>query len=140
VVAPTNVRFPDAVDKALTDYARRSGAKKSSVVVSAVREWLRMQSHPGVVFVTTVTGERRAALCAGPEIWTVADAWLQHDKDGRTPQVIGDAVGLLAADVEIALGYWAKYRDEISDLISRHHARQDDALAKWESRRELDGI
>jgi hypothetical protein len=140
MVAPTNVRFPDAVDKGLTDYARRSGAKKSSVVVSAVREWLRMQSHPGVVFVTTVTGERRAALCAGPEIWTVAEAWLQHDRDARTPHVIADAVGLLAADVEIALGYWAEYRDEISDLVSRHHTRQDEALAKWESRRELDGI
>jgi hypothetical protein len=46
----------------------------------------------------------------------------------------------MAADVEIALGYWAEYRDEISDLIGRHHTRQDEALAKWESRRELDGI
>ena len=36
-----------------------------------------MESHPGIVFVKTVTGERRAALTAGPQVWTIAEAW-QH--------------------------------------------------------------
>lgn len=140
MVAPTNVRFPDAVDQRLADYARQTGAKKSTVVVSAVREWLRMQAHPGVVFVATVTGERRAALSAGPQVWTVAEAWLQHDKADRTAAVVADTVGLSAADVEIALAYWADYQDEIDDLISRHHASQDEALAAWERRQALDAV
>ena len=140
MVAPTNVRFPDAVDKGLADYARQAGAKKSTVVVSAVREWLRMQAHPGVVFVTTVSGERRAALPAGPQVWTVAEAWLQHDKDERTAAVVADALGLTAVDVENALAYWADYQDEIDDLISRHRASQDEALAAWERRRALDAL
>lgn len=140
MVAPTNVRFPDAVDQRLADYARQTGAKKSTVVVSAVREWLRMQAHPGVVFVATVTGERRAALSAGPQVWTVAEAWLQHDKADRTAAVVADAVGLSAADVETALAYWADYQDEIDDLISRHHASQDEALAAWERRQALDAV
>lgn len=140
MVAPTNVRFPDAVDKGLADYARQAGAKKSTVVVSAVREWLRMQAHPGVVFVATASGERRAALSAGPQVWTVAEAWLQHDKDERTAAVVADALGLSAVDVENALAYWADYQDEIDDLISRNHASQDEALAAWERRRALDAI
>lgn len=140
MVAPTNVRFPDAIDQRLADYARQTGAKKSTVVVSAVREWLRMQAHPGVVFVATVTGERRAALSAGPQVWTVAEAWLQHDKADRTAAVVADAVGLSAADVETALAYWADYQDEIDDLISRHHASQDEALAAWERRQALDAV
>jgi uncharacterized protein (DUF433 family) len=140
MVAPTNVRFPDAVDKLLADYARQSGAKKSSVVVGAVREWLRMQAHPGIVFVPTVSGERRAALAVGPQVWTVAEAWQQHDKGDRTAAVVADAVGLSAADVETALAYWADYRDEIDELISRHHASQDEALQAWERRRALDGV
>lgn len=138
MVAPTNVRFPEAVDKGLTAYARQVGVKKSTVVVSAVGEWLRMQSHPGVVFVAAVGGERRATLSAGPQVWTVAEAWLQHNKDDRTPSVVADAIGLTAADVEIALTYWADYQDEIDELISRHHASQDEALAAWERRRTLD--
>jgi hypothetical protein len=138
MVAPTNVRFPESVDQGLADYARRSGAKKSTVVVSAVREWLRMQAHPGVVFVATVTAERRAALSVGPQVWTVAEAWLQHDKSERTAAVVAEALGLTPVDVENALAYWADFPDEIDDLISRHRASQDEALAAWERRRALD--
>ncbi len=140
MVAPTNVRFPETIDQGLADYARRTGAKKSTVVVSAVREWLRMQAHPGILFVVTVAGERRAALSTGPQVWTVAEAWLQHDKDERTVAVVADALGLTAQDVETALAYWADYQDEIDDLISRHRASQDEALAAWERRRALDAI
>lgn len=134
------MRFPAAVDKRLTDYARRTGAKKSTVVVGAVEEWLRMQAHPGIVFVTAEGGERRAALAVGPQVWTVAEAWLQHDRDERTAAVVADAIGLTTADVENALAYWADYRDEIDELIARHHASQDDALAAWERRRTLDAV
>jgi hypothetical protein len=140
MVSPTNVRFPAAVDKRLADYARRTGAKKSTVVVGAVEEWLRMQAHPGIVFVTAEGGERRAALAVGPQVWTVAEAWLQHEKDERTAAVVADAIGLTTADVENALAYWADYRDEIDELIARHHASQDDALAAWERRRTLDAV
>lgn len=138
MASPTNVRFPDAVDKGLAEYARQAGTKKSSVVVGAVREWLRMQAHPGVVFVTTVTGERRAALPVGPQVWTVAQAWRQHDPDERSAEVVAEALGLTIAEVEAALTYWADYRAEIDDLIDRHHAAQDSALAAWERRRALD--
>jgi cell wall assembly regulator SMI1 len=110
------------------------------VITTAVREWLRMQAHPGVVFVATVTGERRAALAVGPQVWTVAESWLQHDKADRTPSAIAGATGLAITDVEAALDYWADYKSEIDELIARHHASQDEALAAWERRRELDAI
>jgi uncharacterized protein (DUF433 family) len=140
MVSPTNVRFPDAVDRSLADFARQTGTRKSTVVVGAVREWLRMQAHPGIVFVPTVGGERRAALAVGPQVWTVAEAWQQHAgaEGGRTPAAVADALGLTTADVEAALAYWADYRDEIDDLVMRHQASQDQALAAWERRRALD--
>lgn len=138
--SPTNVRFPESVDHGLTGYARRVGSPKSAVVVRAVREWLRMQNHPGVVFVTTVEGERRAALAVGPQVWTVAESWLQHDADDRSPAVVADALGLPTVDVETALAYWAEFRDEIDTLVSVQHAAQDEALAAWERRRALDAL
>jgi hypothetical protein len=140
MVSPTNVRFPDAIDKVLADYARKAGAKKSSVVVGAVREWLRMQAHPGIVFVPVTSSERRAALAVGPQVWTVAEAWQQHGKGERAVPTVADALGLTVADVETALAYWADYRDEIDELISRHHASQDEALHAWERRRALDCV
>lgn len=138
MASPTNVRFPEAVDKGLADFARGAGWKKSTVVVAAVREWLRMQAHPGIVFVTPVSGQRRAALAVGPQVWAVAEAWLQHDRNERTAAVVADALGLTVADVETALAYWAEFRDEIDELIDRHHATQDAELAAWERRRALD--
>ncbi len=140
MASPTNVRFPDPVDRHLAEYARKIGAPKSTVVVNALREWLDMQAHPGIVFVSTVTGERRAALAAGPEVWSVAEAWQQHSGRRRNAHAVADAVGLATREVDTALAYWADNRDEIDNLISRHHASQDQALAAWERRRALDAV
>jgi len=108
--------------------------------MSTVREWLRMQAHPGVIFFSTITGERRAALAAGPQVWTVAEAWLQHDKEELSAAVVADVLGLSAVDVQAALAYWADFQDEIDDLIDWHHVSQDEALAAWERRQALDDI
>ena len=140
MVAPTNVRFPEPVDRRLGDYARKTKANKSTVVVVAMHEWLRMQEHPGIVFVPAGTGERRAALAGGPQVWTVAESWQQHDKKQRSPEVVADALGLSRHEVEAALAYWADNREEIDEQLSRHHTEQDEALAAWERRRSLDAL
>lgn len=139
-MAPTNVRFPDALDRELADYARRTGVPKSTVVVGAVREWLLMQEMPGIVFRTTNIGERRAGLVVGPQVWTVAAAWLDHKGKDRTPAIVADTIGLTVADVEAALAYWAQNREEIDAQIALEHAAQDEALAAWERRRALDAL
>lgn len=99
-----------------------------------------MQAHPRVRFVTIETGERRAALVDGPEVWAVAESWLAHHPDERTPAIIGDAVGLPLSLVEAALAYWADHRDEIDSIIDRHRTAQDESLAAWERRRALDVV
>lgn len=138
--SPTNVRFPPAVDAALAAYARRMARPKSTVVVEALGEWLRMQAHPGVIFVTNTTGERRAALIAGPQVWTIAAAWAQHPADGRDVPLVARTLELSERDVELALTYWAEHRDEIDDLVARHRADQDQALTAWERRRAIDAV
>ena len=140
MVAPTNVRFPEPVDRRLGEYARKARAKKSTVVVVALNEWLRMQDHPGIVFVPSGSGERRAALAGGPQVWTVAESWQQHDKKHRNPEVVADALGLSRHEVESALAYWADNREEIDEQVSRHQAEQDEALGAWERRRSLDAL
>lgn len=140
MASPTHVRFPDSIDVALSAYARRAARPKSSIVVQALSEWLRMQDHPGLTFVTTTTGERRAALFAGPQVWTVAEAWLQHETQSRNPAALGEVLGLSSHEVEAALAYWADNRQEVDELIARHHADQDAALRAWERRRAIDVV
>jgi len=134
---PTNIRFPDAVDRALREYAQIDGRPKSTIVVQALSEWLRLQGHPLVRFVSTPTGERRAALSGGPEVWTVVESWLAHRPAERSVTAVADATGLRPALVDAALSYWADNRTEIDDLISRVHAAQDQAYAAWSRRQAL---
>ncbi len=98
------------------------------------------QANPRIVFVTTNTGERRAALVSGPQVWTVAEAWRQHLPEERTSDIVADALGLPVVDVEAALTYWADYRDEIDRLIENHEADADAALRAWERRQALPDI
>lgn len=96
-----------------------------------------MQAHPRISFVA-VGSERRAALVDGPQVWTVAEAWLAHPARFRDAATVADAVGLSIADVEAALLYWAEYRDEIDSTVEREHEAQDRALAVWRDRRRLE--
>lgn len=99
-----------------------------------------MQAHPRVRFTAVETGERRAVLVDGPQVWTVAEAWLAHEPAERTAEIVGDAVGLPPAAVEAALAYWADHRDEIDAQVAGHQAQQDEALAAWERRRALNDL
>lgn len=99
-----------------------------------------MEAHPGVIFVTTNTGERRAALIGGPQVWTVAASWRQHPADERSAEAVADALGLSVADVETALGYWAAHRAELDQLLANHDADQDAALRAWEQRQALRAV
>lgn len=140
MTSPTPIRFPPETDRAIAEFARRAGSPKSTVVVGAVEEWLRMQTHPRVLFTSTNTGERRATLVAGPQVWTVAAAWRQHPTNGRNVENIAGTLDLTIPDLEAALAYWAAHRDEIDRLIELHETDQDAALSAWEQRQALDVV
>jgi hypothetical protein len=106
----------------------------------AVGEWLRLQSHPQIRFVEPVPGERRAALVDGPEVWSVAEAWLQHHGAARTQDQVAAAIGLRPDQVEAALAYWADNREEIDALVARIQAAQEEGFASWRRRRSLDSL
>ena len=134
---PTNVRFPEATDQALRDFVAVTGQPKSAVITQALSEWLRLQPHPLVRFVSTATGERRAALSGGPEVWTVVESWLAHDRADRSVAAVADATGLSPVMVEAALAYWADNETEIDQLIARIHAASDQAYAGWTRRQTV---
>jgi predicted transcriptional regulator len=137
MVSPISVRLPDEVEALLDRHLAETGRQRSSVIVQAVYEWLLTRAHPRIRFVTTNTGERRAALIDGPEVWTVAEAWLQHDPADRTPAIVADAIGLDPAAVEAAVAYWADNRAEIDATLERHRLAQESAFAAWERQQAL---
>jgi len=124
----------------LAQYVHQTGQTKSSVINTAVDEWLRMQTHPRIRFVTAETGERRAVLVDGPQVWAVAESWLAHDPAARSAEAVSGAIGIPVLAVEAALAYWADFRTEIDGTIERQHAAQDEALAAWQRRQALNDV
>ena len=134
-----SVRVSDSVGEAVAEYMDETGWNRSSVIETALLEWLRLQNHPGIRFVTLVTGQRVAALVDGPEVWTVAESWMAHDPSERNVTVVAQATGLDEYQVEAALNYWADHREEIDAQVESIHRAQDRALAQWERRKTLRG-
>ena len=138
-VRPLSIRFSDELHERLRGYAESIGQPISTAAQLAVREWLDMVEHPGVVFRDGPTG-RRAALTEGPDVWEVASVLAQQE---GTPeerlQAAAEQLGLPARQVEAAAGYWASHKVEIDQRIAANAAAADRELAAWEERRALLG-
>jgi hypothetical protein len=106
-------------------------------MTTTVVDIVQIQSHPQVRFVSIETGERRACLVGGPQVWTVVEAWLAHAPAQRTVAIVADAVGLSTMMVDAALAYWADHSEEIDDILDRHRLAQDEALGSWQRRQAL---
>ena len=136
-MAPTSVRLPADVEASLDRWSERTRSSRSAVVALALREWLDVQHHPGVVFRDAGDGDRRPALEAGPEIWAVVDTWRRTPQAERTVVAVADVLGLRPDQVETALSYYAEHQAEVDDWLERHHRLAEEAEAAWHRRQAL---
>ena len=132
-----SVRLTSDVEASAESYMTQSGWNRTLLVNTALNEWLRIQAHPGIRFISTPTGKRIAALVNGPEIWTIAESWQQHNLSERTIDNLVQATGLEREEVDVALAYYADFKDEIDTEISIVHAAQEQAREAWERRQAL---
>ncbi|MDR2566678.1 MAG: hypothetical protein LBC97_11630 [Bifidobacteriaceae bacterium] len=134
---PVSVRLGDEAGELANAYMAATGWSRSTLVNTALVEWLRLQAHPGIRFVPTPYGGRLAALVGGPEVWTVAESWMAHEPADRSIENVVAATGLARSEVECALKYWADFRHEVDDDIARVHAAQRQAREAWERQQSL---
>jgi len=121
-------------------FIRRTGERKSTVISTAVGEWLKLQDHPQIRFISPIPGVRRAALADGPQVWSIAEAWTQAGESDRSVDSVARAIGLRVDQVEAALSYWADNREEIDGLIDQVHVTQETEYAAWQRRQALDSV
>ena len=127
-----SVRLPEAISESLDAYAVERSLNRSTVVTRALDEWIRLQSHPGIRFMTSPTGDRVAALERGPEVWTVAEAWVTLDPACRSVDEVAHITGLTVVEVETALRYYADFQEEIDAELARMWQAQKEEQAAWE--------
>ena len=132
-----SVRLVRDVEQSAESFMGETGWNRTTLINTALDEWLRVQAHPGIRFVPTPSGQRMAALVNGPEVWTIAESWNQHEPHERTVGNVVLATGLTLREVETALSYYADYRQEIDNDLARHHRAQETARRAWERREAL---
>jgi hypothetical protein len=137
------VRFDVSTVTKLAAYAsRHPGMTSSSAAALLVEEGLRMDAHPGVVFREGPAG-RRACLASGPDVWEViravrsaraAEADLESDE---VLEIVAENTNLPPSALQVAVGYYGEYADEIDRQIADADAAQERALESLEKARSL---
>lgn len=112
----------------LEEQARRTGQSRSGLVQRYVEEGLRMDAHPGVVFVDGPAG-RRPVLRRRPglDIWEI----IETVQVNRSPKDAAEYLHLTEQDIEVALAYYAVYRDEIDAWIRDNREMAEREEAAW---------
>lgn len=133
-----SLRLEADIFEQLEAQSRRTGQSRSEVARTLLEEGLRMEAHPGILFRPGPAG-RRPGLADGPDVWEVARVIRGVGSDEGRVGRIAELTGLAPWQVQIALRYYAEYRDEIDDWIRRVDEQADRAEAAWRRERALLG-
>ena len=127
-------RIDPAALRELDRHAKRLGKPRSNLVERYVEEGLRMDKHPGIVFVEGAAG-RRPALASrrGLDVWEVITTL--HANDGKVEDA-AEVLNLPESEVRLALAYYADHQLEIDDWIRANDElfEQAEAAAKRQAR------
>ncbi|MFN2469447.1 MAG: ribbon-helix-helix protein, CopG family [Gaiellaceae bacterium] len=131
VEKPISLRIDARTLAELDEQAQELRRSRSELVRRYVEEGVRMDRHPGILFRPGPAG-RRAALVAGPDVWTVIAVMrdLAAPPD-QAVQAAAEYLELPAGHVQSAVRYYAEHRDEINDFIRRNEEEAERARKAW---------
>ncbi len=119
MTTPFSLRMDDDTHSELLAHAERVDAKASKLVNRFVKEGLRMDKHPAVIFKTTPQGRRAAVLAAHPglQVIDVIGTWKTEKQDAaKTARYLH----VEQDEVEAVLRYYADYREEVERDLQEH--------------------
>jgi hypothetical protein len=135
-----SIELDGALLDVLDEHGREDGESREEATARLVEEGLRMAKHPWVFFRDGPAG-RRAVLMGGPDVWQVADVFLDQPMgdDESIGRTVERTVGLMGQPhhlVRAAVLYYLDYREEIEHWINRNADEAEQAEAEWLRRRE----
>lgn len=135
---PLSIRFDAELLERLRSRAALRGTTPSGLAQRLVDEGLRVQEHPGIVFRDGPSG-RRAALVAGPDVWEIVSAVRSSgaEDEKRAVAVTAREMSLSTAQVQVAVGYYGSFPDEIDAQVADNERAAAEGLAAWRARQRL---
>ena len=114
--------MPDTISAQVSSQVRarlqaRAEAEERSVaeiVRLSVEEYLRSAQFPGIVFVTAGSGERKAKIAGGPDVWSVVFVARGFDLEAAR---VAAHLEIPIEQVRLALDYYSAYPDEIEERL-----------------------
>jgi hypothetical protein len=133
----TSLRLDDELRAQLSQRAEIEGVSVTALVERVLSEGLAMAQHPGIVFRPGYTG-RRAALVAGPDVWTIASS-LRHTSGTEKERVsqLVEEFGLHERHILTALDYIAAHRDQIEAEVRANDIASEELERLAEARQRL---
>ena len=114
------VRLPSALDEAIQREADARGSSWSSLTTELLDEAIRQRRAPGIVFVDGATGRRAVVAGTGIEVWEIVGTWKALTEDFESTR---EAYGWLSEiQLRAALGYYARYPEEVDQRLAREAA------------------
>lgn len=132
-----SIKFGDDIVDRLDAESRRTGQSRSEIAKTLLEEGLRMQAHPGIVFRPGPFG-RRPAVAGGPDVWEIAR--VIRGTKGSPEYVLKQTSKLMGQPehvVEVAMRYYAEYRDEIDEWMRRLDEEANRAEDEWRRQQGL---
>jgi hypothetical protein len=98
----------------LKELARAENVPVPQLAGRAVEEYVRSARFPGIVFITGGSGQRKARLMGGTDVWSVIFIARCYDMDVAKT---AEHLELPGRDVELALAYYRAYPEEIDQRL-----------------------
>lgn len=138
VMTVVSIRFADvAVERGLKRAAAEASSSISATAERLIREGLRMQDHPRIIFRDGPAG-RRPRVIGGQDVWVVVTTVVGGDVpvDDRVERA-ADLLSLSVHDVDAAMRYYAEFTDEVDADIESRRVFAAEAESLWRRQQQL---
>ncbi len=113
--------------------SREVGAPQAALAERYIDEGMRVDEHPGIYFRDGGSGRRPAVLGTRLDVAQVIETLRQNESSIEETAAYLD---LVAAQVELAVRYYAAYRDEVDEWIEHTRMIAERERELWRRRQE----
>lgn len=135
MASPVSFRFDSRLLRDLARRARELGTNRTALAERYLREGIRTDEHPLIVFRDGVAGRRPALAGTRLDVWQVIDTV-------RASEGVEEAAEYLAipvAKVRAATRYYAEFKTEVDRWTRRMRERVEAEEQAWRREQEVLG-
>ena len=133
------IRIETETLRALRERSAQSGEPIVRLAGRYLREGMRQDRHPGIVFRDRPAG-RRAVVIGGPDVWEVIAAARSAPEGGeKLVHALAQRIGVPVEKIQVAVSYYGEYPDEVDQFIAANEREADQLERALENERRLLG-